>query len=464
MCLSTDVPENLPSALRELLQACFSHDGNLRPCFNKINHVFGQQWQTDEASVHVVDIPAEHSSRCAGYDDIARTVQLLCYDNLMVDISLAAAKRSNTLSLKLESEQKEDEYLYRSSKKEIVIILEDPSCTFSTISKVKQYLHTLLAVELAEQDIQDLRDVEIMINSFDESGTLALLMAADYLSIPELTFLACKGLNRYLEMHPKPGVEAIGNEFAARPASVAESHPAKVSDEPQRGRRVRSQARDKASGLRPIRSRSSPAKSHKITDGKILTTDQLLSDYDMRKLLPAGGIFSPAQTRVRGDIGLFDSLVRWDTSSWIDLSQKHLVHDAVAPSPARVKRSRPDETPPIPLKKAALLDRTKVESRPTLLAPPPTQFDENNSIHCTPGKSSGKVPAENVNLKTVHLTPQAQANSSQMPQEHPELFQAPKMSNSALHGLDFRRMITHNGDTFAGTCKGEIMHGIGVCW
>lgn len=33
-----------------------------------------------------------------------------------------------------------------------------------------------------------------------------------------------------------------------------------------------------------------------------------------------------------------------------------------------------------------------------------------------------------------------------------------------LFPLEFRRMIHPDGDTYAGTCKGDLMHGIGVCW
>jgi hypothetical protein len=71
------------------------------------------------------------------------------------------------------------------------------------ICKVSTFLQSLLAAEQHLGNIGQLRKVEATLTDGDEDSIFALLLVANFLDIPELTNVACKGLRPFQPQGPR---------------------------------------------------------------------------------------------------------------------------------------------------------------------------------------------------------------------------------------------------------------------
>ena len=379
------------------------------------------------------------------------TVKLKTFDKQMVEMPYDLAKRSLTLCWQiqlLEQEQGQDP----SGPDSMIISLNDPSCTLLMITKVSTYLQAVLDTERGLKTAEDLKHFEAMLTDVNEEAIFSLLMVANYLDLPELTYLACKGLNRHAaaedekivpltSMSPQVAktapIQPVADELSTQTGDV------KVPELPPRKHRF---DRENFSGFKLTRSCSSPAKLHRLAGGIIYTTDELLTEDTMKKMLPKQS--SPVKQNFLPSAGVLDSITDWGKSSWRDLVQPRFAQAAVPPSPARKSPVRDKRQLPVPPVRT-----TKLE--PSMLgrsSKPPRTPDK--SINCTPmgpHKVKEAIPLD------VHNPPSMQAPERDKIGEGAEY-------QCELFPLEFRRMIHPDGDTYAGTCKGDLMHGIGVCW
>jgi hypothetical protein len=517
--------------VQQLLRGCFDHNSSLRPSFPEICQVFDQDWKVDGLAKDLPEVsiitsgadayctktldeetnknenrPAqvfrnaprevkkqpdskhvsEHLSHPAQMQERkfsafkGETVRLMTYDKKIVEIPVAVAERSCTLCRQAHLQEQGQ-----------VIALNDPNCTLKIISKVITYLRTLLDVECGRQHATELRKVEAMLTQVDDEGSFTLLMVANYLDLPELTYLACAGLkaqpNPPLEAKSGEDVKSCRDHVIVPVASIAgalnvalgpTSGTDRGNDKAYRGGKVSAsekgaQARkplpelpsqrhrfDQA-GPRPTRSRSSPAKPHQIDDGILYTTDKVLSENDMKNLIPPSA--SPQRLPLKDNflpgVGFLESLTEWGSSSWTDLVDPRVAHAGRPPSPGRgTKRNRSgscDEGAPIAPKRMATKNRDAyLKGTPQVL----TQLKcADISIHCTPfvgGAAKASSSDEPLSNSTNLTFEKGTLPGAGLPTDPEPL----------LNRLQFRRLVDPEGDCYVGTCKGDLMHGIGVCW
>ena len=434
------IPKELPRAVQQLLQECFDHNSNLRPSFAEIRSVFDQEWKIENAPLADAALLVEpQSTMCRGADAYClktlveekagdtqgehipasqlvnqvfrnalrevkdrkcgsdgsqqvptrtkvgtcasggEVVRLQTYDKHMLEMPYGVAKRSCTLCWQLQLQEQAG----GTGGTDSFITLNDPSCTLSMISKVGVYLQTLQDAERGLKDTAELRKVETVLTDVDEEGVFALLMVANYLDLPELTYLACNALKPQVQADaalasrssppPFERLSASGREAIPQQLPVCvwtESRAAGTDDAtdiddatdtsattsvlPETTQQVemhegpelpsRTHRFDRATRGGATRSHSSPAKPQALALG-VQMTGQLLSEADMKKLL-AQTQGSPAKTTFLPAVGMLESLTDWGKSSWTDLVQPRVAHAAVPASPthqnspARVKRTR----------------------------------------------------------------------------------------------------------------------------
>ena len=544
-----EIPAELPVAVQRLLHECFSHDSNLRPPFSTINTFFDQRWNDvkdgrqaatpkltlqpcpapdeahgctvrtdvqpfdvlqDQASCEIGSTPNQGSRSCLhtsnplwalsqadlgpGNDgprnDLDHQIAyIICYDKKVVLMSYAAIGRSKTLSLQLQ--QLECKFSRSDQPRVLSLALHDPCCTHSMICKVSTFLQSLLAAEQHLGNIGQLRKVEATLTDGDEDSIFALLLVANFLDIPELTNVACKGLRPFQPQGPRLEFKGFGLEydFAARVATLEAStrrnsavvrtsknhdssslvsseicqssetdfsvqsvsvletvHPPAV---PQRAHRF-------TSSNRPSNVRSSPslARSHYAWN-QVHATDPLLSEKDMSRILAARVDYgtkgsSPVKPTFLRGVGILGSLTGWSPSSCTHSEN---------PRPqisAPTNDNHPGEGKTVSLMRRDQLQSslTKRHRRlvPQTCAPTSDATDASMSIHCTPFVNRGAEPENTLahrfwskegERKTISHFTKASSDSSL---------------------LEFRRFVHAEGDAYVGTCKGELKHGIGTCW
>ena len=547
--------------MQKLLKECFDHTSHLRPSFSEIYECLRQNWEAENAGPLKVEpelsftergadayckrtlaeegngntpgdsahnIPASQlvnevfrnalreakdqrsSTRTPAATAMTKreTVRLRTYDNKTIEMPYEVAMRSCTLCWQLQLQEQELGQSSMSAAKESrIIVLNDPSCTLLMISKVIMYVQTLLDTEKGLKENSELRKVENILTEVGEDDIFALLMVANYLDLPELTYLACKGLNPHVEndatssekdatfscpqhtfttgrdMSTRSEVNSIAGEQKAASTlkSVADQPPNRAGSKTQKDKTMkgtgilervpelparrhrfdREELQRENTGPRPTRSRSSPAKPHQLSDGIIYTTGQVLSEEDMKRMIP--GQQSPAKQHFLPGVGMLESITDWGKSSWIDLVEPRFAHAAVPPSPSHgVKRHRPDQDQPIPPKRMARLDSNSFGR----IHQVPTESAGDASVHCTPNVQQAvkeavkQVPKRSDSLQVAHPT----NNKRKAPAPEKDAMPvAVKDSGESMSILEFRRMIHPDGDRYAGTCKGDLMHGIGVC-
>ena len=511
--LQTVVPPQLPDDVQKLLRQCFDHNSCDRPSFSDIYRVFDSEWANQPhialcSSTQVSFTPAlemQDSTRTS--DDVVpasqlvnqvfrnalreikerkygseacanvlsgeqvtltseskaardKTVKLKTYDNQMVEMAYDLAKRSLTLCWQIQLLEQEHGQDAPAGRDSMIITLNDPSCTLSMVTNVITYLQSIVDAERGFKTADDLKDVEAMLTNVNEDGIFSLLMVANYLDLPELTYLACKGLSPHvtaadekvvpltLQAAPtQPVTEELPAGENKKPESASEN--LQVPELPPRKHRF---DREKLDGIKQTRSRSSPAKAHQLADDIFYTTDKLLTEHAMKEMLPKQS--SPVKQNFLSSAGVLESIADWGKSSWTDIVQPRFAQAAVPPSPARpspapARRHVQNTGIPVPPARTTRLDAHMLGRSS---ADPRTP---DKSIHCTPMVANKGV---NKALRLdEHAPPSLEALDGDTVGENTE-------AQCHLSPLEFRRMIHPDGDSYAGTCKGDLMHGVGVCW
>jgi len=367
-----------------------------------------------------------------------KTVRLCTYDQQIVDIPCSVAKRSVTLRWQMGLQEEENTSL--------PISLEDPSCTATMIHKVfNTYLYTLQAAEQGWKDVEELRKVEAALIEVDEDDIFALLMVANYLDLPELTYLACNGLKPHMEENTtrvpdhsdvagEPGAQNAGRLPKARALGLKSN--LQTPELPLRKHRFDRVASPTArNGPKSTRSRSSPAKPHQLGEAIIYDTGKVVSEADMRRMIP--GYRTPVKHDFLPGVGLIDSIADWGKSSWSDLVQPRFAMAAIPTSPA-CRNSKPQ------------MDTPGVGSERYVP----------DSIHCTPFINRAKCSSTGNPLGALSAGMAKDGPTSEAGASTPKGL----CHTEALFRLEFRRMIHPDGDRYVGTTRGDLMHGIGICW
>ena len=510
-----DIPKELCPAVQQMLRKCFEHDSTLRPTFSEIYNVLDQNWtnmnapmlpprpaalaqasegsrESDLTEAVVAGTHSDTKSTTAlnplpgsAHKEFTyslecpqplvssppaakeMTVRVMTYDRQILEFPLSVAKRSATLQWQMEQkgQQQEGNGLLPDP-----ITLEDPSCTLAMISKVSAYLQVLLEAEQGLKEVDDLRKAELMLTDVDEDGVFALLMVANYLDIPELTYLACHGLKSQMENDirnvTQPGraaadagahgsgipckTEAEQIPTAAKASSVesAKKKSRRVSSDvhapelPPRKHRFDRAVSPGGNKQKLTRSRSSPAKPHQLVEATVVSTSQVLSETDMRRMIP--GYRSPSRQHFLPGVGVIESIADWGKSSWSDLVQPRFALAAMPTSPA-CKNLNP---------KAANVGAERLPQAKVV----------SESIHCTPFvnrapsiSNSNPLGALSAGVYEDQLSSAESAHSQASAAKGP-------CASETLFRLEFRRMIHPDGDRYVGTCRGDLMHGIGICW